>query len=203
MRSGTRETEIKLAVASAAAARRRLRALGFRLLTPRRLERNWVYDTPARTLKARGCLLRLRTVGRKHWLTFKSPAAHARHFKVRREFEVELRDNQLVEKILAGLGFQPVFRYEKFRATFAARRRLSRRGRDWPGGVVTLDETPIGVFLELEGSRVWIRRVARALGAHPAQFITQNYASLYAAWCRRRKRRPTHMVFRPRRRGLS
>ncbi|MFQ5696333.1 MAG: hypothetical protein ACE5HB_10120, partial [Terriglobia bacterium] len=132
----------------------------------------------------------------------KSPAAKARHFKVRQEFETELTHGKVAQKILAGLGFQPVFRYEKFRATFAAPRRRPRRGRGGPGGMVTLDETPIGVFLELEGSRAWIRRVARALGAQPKEFITQNYASLYAAWCQRRKRRPAHMVFRPRRRRL-
>lgn len=186
-----RETEIKLVVADLGALRRRLRRLGFRVRHARRLERNTVYDSPERLLRRRGCLLRLRAVGKHAWLTFKAPAHPARGYKVRQEVETEVTDADAVHRFLLGLGFAPVFRYEKFRAVYV-------RGRE--GGEVLLDETPIGNFVELEGSRAWIRRTARALGARPEEFITATYAGLYAAWCRRHHRRPTHMVFSPRRR---
>ncbi len=46
-------------------------------------------------------------------------------------------------------------------------------------GIVTLDETPIGDFLELEGPESWIDRTALRLGFGPADYITSSYAALY------------------------
>lgn len=193
MRHQGTEIEIKLAVSSAALARRRLRAAGFRLRQRRSFESNAVFDTPERLLARQGFLLRLRTVGRRHWLTFKRPGAASKHFKVKEEFETELLDPAVPRRVFAALGLAPVFRYEKFRAVYARR-----------GGEAMLDETPIGAFLELEGSRSWIRRAARdLLGTRPEQFITQNYASLYADWCRRRRRPVRHMIFSSRRRAFA
>ncbi len=193
MRHQGQEIEIKLAVSSAALARRRLRAAGFRLRQRRSFESNALFDTPERALARQGLLLRLRTVGRRHWLTFKRPGTAAKHFKVKQEFETELLDPAVPRHVFAALGLAPVFRYEKFRAVYAQR-----------GGEAMLDETPIGTFVELEGSRGWIRRAARALlGARPEQFITQNYASLYADWCRRHRRPFRHMSFSSRRRGFA
>ena len=193
MRHQGKEVEIKLAVASAALARRRLRAVGFRLRHRRSFESNTVFDTPDRTFRRQGRLLRVRTVGRRHWLTFKRPGAVARHFKVREEFETEVADPGVTRQVFAALGLEPVFRYEKFRAVYA-----------WRGGEAMLDETPIGTFVELEGSRGWIRRAARRLlGARPQHFITLNYAALYADWCRRRGRPVRDMVFSSRRRAFA
>ncbi len=187
------EIEVKLAIGSAALARRRLRVAGFRLHQRRSFESNTLFDTPDRALRRQGCLLRLRTVGRRHWLTFKRPGTASKYFKVREEFETEILDAGAARRVFAALGLEPVFRYEKFRASYA-----------WRGGEAMLDETPIGTFIELEGRREWIRRAARVLlSAGPAQFITQNYASLYADWCRRHQRPVRHMVFSSRRRGFT
>ena len=188
MRAAAKETEIKLAIASAAAARRHLRRLGFRVVQPRRFESNLVFDSPQRALRRRGCLLRLRRVQRRHWLTVKAPAVASRRYKIRPEWETELSDPATARALLAAFGLNPWFRYEKFRTVF------SGRGR-WRGGEAMLDETPIGNFVELEGSRQWIRRVARKLGAGPEEFIVKSYAALYSDWCRRRRRPFRHMVF--------
>jgi len=194
VRRGGQETEIKLVVPSAAAARQRLRALGFRAVARRGFEQNTLYDTQDRALARRGCLLRVRIFNGRCWLTFKSPAAAFRSFKVRKETEMEIADAAAAHKALAGLGFGPWFRYEKFRTVYAG------RGR-WRGGEVMLDETPIGVFVELEGSRTWIRRTARGLwGAGESKFIAKNYRQLYVEWCRRKGRRRADMIFSRRRR---
>jgi adenylate cyclase class 2 len=87
--------------------------------------------------------------------------------------------------MLGSLGLRPGFRYEKYRSTF----RL-------PGLHLDLDETPIGVFLELEGSPSAIDRTARALGYAPRDFIRATYYDLYAADCRRHGRIPRNMLFR-------
>ena len=46
-------------------------------------------------------------------------------------------------EIAERLGYRRVFRYEKYRTEFHQPRRA---------GVAMLDETPVGVFLELEGT---------------------------------------------------
>src|SRR3990172_6357296 len=109
MRAAGKETEIKLAIASAAAARRRLRQLGFRVVQPRGLESNLVFDSRQRALRRRGCLLRLRSVNRRHWLTFKGPAVASRRYKIRPEWETELRYPATARALLAALRFQPLF----------------------------------------------------------------------------------------------
>ncbi|MFQ5776384.1 MAG: class IV adenylate cyclase [Terriglobia bacterium] len=192
MRTGEKETEVKLAVSDVAQTRRRVRALGFGIVQRRSFERNTLFDTAGKALSQRNCLVRLRSVNGRHWLTFKGPARGSQRYKVRREFETELTDAGAAARILAGLGLRPVFRYEKFRTVYAA------EGR-WRGGEVMLDETPIGAFLELEGPPPWIRRVARALGAGRDRFITSSYATLYWLWCQQRGRPGRNMVF-PRRR---
>lgn len=188
MRSGGRETEIKLALPDAAAVRRRLRQWGFRVSQPRGLEENILFDTPGRALRRNGCMIRLRGVRGRYWLTFKGPAGKGRRYKMRAEAETELSQPRAARRILAGLGFKPVFCYQKYRTVYLGPQR-------WSGGEVMVDETPIGDFLELEGGPAWIRRLARALGASPEEFITQDYAALYTDWCRRRGRPVGQMVF--------
>lgn len=188
MRRGGKETEVKLAIGTATAARRRLRRLGFRVVALRGFEDNWVFDSGRRRLRRRGCLLRLRSGNARHWLTFKGPSDFSRRYKVRAEWETEVADPNAARALLAGLGFEPVFRYQKFRTVYASRR--------WRGGEVMLDETPVGNYLELEGGRQWIRRVAGALGVGPERFITKSYAALYADWRRRHRRASRQMVFR-------
>lgn len=194
MTAGGKETEIKLVVHDLPAVRRQLRRLGLRVHTPRSFEQNTLYDTARNRLRRQGALLRLRCVGGRHRLTFKGPAGPSRYFKVREEWETAVEDPVATQRLLAGLGFIPHFRYEKFRTELVA-----RHGK---GGCVMLDETPIGNFLELEGSCAWIRRLARALGAGPRDFIVQDYTELYFDWCRCRGRRPGHMVFSHRRRSV-
>jgi adenylate cyclase class 2 len=179
------ETEIKLALASAAAGRAALRRAGFRVSKRRVLERNTVFDTPAQTLRKASCLLRVRLAGRVASLTYKGRPDVSR-FKRREELETGIADARTVTAVLERLGFEPAFRYEKYRTEYR---------QPAGGGVAALDETPIGVYLELEGSAGWIDRAARRLGFAESQYVTASYAALYFAWCGRRGAKPSHMVF--------
>jgi adenylate cyclase class 2 len=85
---------------------------------------------------------------------------------------------------LRALGFQPKFRYEKFRTSFSLR-----------GLHLDLDETPVGTFLELEGRPSAIDRVARTLGYTPDHYIRGTYWDVYASDCRRSGRPIKNMVF--------
>lgn len=192
MSGAGKETEIKLAVQDLAGIRRKLRRHGFRVVQPRGFEENTLFDEPSSSLQRHDCLLRLRSARGRHWITFKGPAEKARQFKVRPELESEIGTAWAMRALLGRLGFEPSFRYQKFRAV------LTARGQ-WAGGLVALDETPIGNFVELEGKRAWIRRVAGLLGFGPKDFITESYLEVYATWCRRRGRAQRDMIFRRRR----
>ncbi|MGE5327185.1 MAG: CYTH domain-containing protein, partial [Deltaproteobacteria bacterium] len=68
-----RETEIKLPVAHRGEIRRRLKALGFRVVEARRFESNRLFDFPDQRLRNTRRVLRLRLVDRDCLLTFKGP----------------------------------------------------------------------------------------------------------------------------------
>jgi len=91
-----------------------------------------------------------------------------------------------MELLLARIGFQPVFRYQKYRTE------LSQPGKP---GLATIDETPVGVFIELEGEPAWIDGAARVLGFSAGDYVTASYGRLYRDWCERHGVEPTHMVF--------
>ena len=186
MAHGYRETEIKLAVESPAAARAMLRRAGFRVSRRRIFEANTVFDTADRALQSARRLLRVREAGGAVTVTYKGPPEGGPH-KSREEVETEVADARACIVILQRLGFRPLFRYEKYRAEY-------RRPRT--SGVATVDETPIGAYVELEGPPRWIDRTARELGFPPDRYITASYGSLYLEWCRRQRVKPSNMVFR-------
>jgi adenylate cyclase class 2 len=186
MLRGTQEIEIKLPAPDVKTARRLLRKAGFRVARRRVFEANTVFDTAAQTLRQSNLLLRVRETPGADTFTFKGPPLAAKH-KSREELELTLSSAATCGLILERLGYQPVFRYEKYRTEF----RL-------PGtsGVATLDETPIGIYMELEGSPRWIDRMARRLGFREQDYITASYGRLYLDWCAARNIEPSNMVFR-------
>ncbi len=190
IRASGRETEIKLAVGSAAEGRRLLRRAGLRVTRRRVLEVNLVFDDARGKLRRARTLLRVRETGGRGLLTYKGPATVTR-YKSREELETTLDDAASARLILERLGYRPVFRYEKFRTEFGDGR-----------GTATLDETPIGCYLELEGEPAWIDRHAAAMGFTPSAYITADYLRLYVEDCRRRGRTPGNMVFPARRPAL-
>jgi adenylate cyclase class 2 len=179
------ETEIKLAVPNPAEARALLRNAQFRILKRRVFEANTVYDTPRLQLRKASQLIRIREAGRIVTLTYKGPPIAGRH-KSREELEVRLGDAANLPAILGKLGYAPIFRYEKYRTEYR---------RPGESGIATLDETPIGVFLELEGAPAWIDRTARKLGFRETDYITASYGRLYMDWCKRCRVKPGNMVF--------
>ena len=181
------ETEIKLRVPEAAGAKALIERRGFRVARERVFESNTIYDTSGGRLRAAGELLRLRQAGSGGLLTFKGRGEPGRH-KVRPEIETEVADPSAMAKILEAAGFRPVFRYEKYRTEF---------DRSDGDGSVVLDETPIGVYLELEGESHWIDAVAVELGFNESAYITASYGKLYVDHCRAANKPPGDMVFPP------
>ena len=168
------EVEVKFRVPDAAALTRRLLDAGFHLETPRTFERNTLYDTPDRRLRAQTAILRVRQYGERWVVTWKClPKNHdpeARH-KHRDETETRVQDGEAIGHIFTQLGFVPSFAYEKWRTEFSD-----------ATGYCVLDETPIGVYAELEGPPDWIDATGQKLGIPPAEFITLSYGRLFDQW---------------------
>ncbi len=186
------ETEIKLKVGSAAAARRSLSRTGLVRIEPRHFERNFLFDFPDQRLRKSKCVVRLRHEGKRTLLTFKGPPLNSSRYKIRREIETEIADGSRCREILESLGLCPVFCYEKYRTTYAPK---TSRGHH-PRGIAVLDETPIGNYLELEGPQRWIDQLARRLGFATTDYVTASYVALYIAQCEAEGKRPGNMTFR-------
>jgi len=182
--ASNQEIEVKFRVADIRDLRRRLHESKFRLITRRTHEMNTLYDLRGQTLRKRGDLLRLRKYGTEWILTYKAKGKTGRH-KTRTELETKVDDGKKMEAILLALGFTPSFRYEKFRSEWT----------DGKGKVV-LDETPIGIFGEIEGKSRWIDQTARLLGIPNSDYITQSYAELFFEWKKRSRSPAKEMTFK-------
>ena len=168
------ETEIKFRVDDLAALTGRLQAAGFQLETPRSFEANVLYDTPARQMRARTEILRIRTYAGRCLLTHKrlpeqGPGEDTHKHRI--ETETGVTDGEALAQVFRSLGLVPAFRYEKWRAEW----------QDGQGHCV-VDETPIGNFAELEGTAEWIDQAAHRLGIAKADYITLSDGRLFDQW---------------------
>ena len=186
-----REIEIKLKVASPRTLKQRLKQCGFVVFSRRHFESNIVFDFGGLRLRRSRSLLRLRSEGNRHLLTFKGPPHASDSYKIRTEIETPIEDAAALQQIFESLGMQPVFRYEKYRTAYAEKARRKGQG----GPLLVFDETPIGRYIELEGPARWIDRTARQLGYGKRDYITASYAVLYQDYCRENGTRPGDMVF--------
>jgi adenylate cyclase class 2 len=166
------ETELKFPLPRPAPIGRRLRQLGFTIHRPRTREQNWIFGN------SRDRLLRLRRSGRRWLLTAKGPRL-AGELKRRAEIEIEVADGPALLRLLTlALGVE---------VTYTRRRTVFTRPRQ--AGEIAWDETPFGIYLEIEGAAAWVRRTAAALGLEPAQAESRSYPELYATARRPKARR--------------
>jgi adenylate cyclase class 2 len=161
------EREIKLRFDGADEARTKILAFGATPLLGRRLQEDALLDTDDEMLRRQRATLRVRSEGGKSLLTFKGPLLPGL-IKIREEHETVVADGAALLTILESLGLHVWFRYEKYREEFSAN-----------DVVIAIDETPVGVFVEIEGGEDAIHAAARALGKSPADYITDSYRFLF------------------------
>jgi adenylate cyclase class 2 len=161
------EREIKLQFTSVDEARTAVLAAGCTPLLGRRLQEDALLDTEDERLRRRRCVLRVRIENGKSRLTFKGPVQPST-MKLREEQETLLGDGEVLLNIFEELGLHVWFRYEKYREEFSHE-----------DVIVAIDETPVGVFVEIEGSEPGIESMAAALGRSPADYIVDSYRSLF------------------------
>jgi adenylate cyclase, class 2 len=178
------ETEIKVKIEDVAGFCRRLQALNPGILSARHFEDNYVLDFPDQELTTRQCLLRLRFAEDRNILTFKGSPRPEGIFKTREELETKLEDGATMLEVLKRIGMRVFFQYQKYRQEF-----------ELDGVHVAVDETPVGNYLEFEGSEEGIRNLAARMDIGESQFLRFSYYSLYLDYCRSKGETPGLMIF--------
>ena len=177
------EREIKLRFRSAQEAREAVLAIGAKVIRERRFQDDALFDNEREELRQRRCALRLRREGALSFLTFKGPVQPG-PMKLREELETAVTDADVLQRVLEHLGLRVWFRYQKYREEFALE-----------GVVVAIDETPIGAFVELEGTEAGITAAAAALGRTTADYILDSYCGLFMRYREALGFRGPHMIF--------
>jgi adenylate cyclase class 2 len=178
------ETEIKVKIEDVGDFCRQLNDLNPETLFARHLEDNLLLDFSDSRLGLNHCLLRIRLTEDRHLLTYKGPPKADGIFKIREELETELRSGETLLQVLERIGMSVSFRYQKYRQEFVI------------GDVhVAVDETPIGNYVEFEGSQTGILNLAAKMRIDKTMFLRSSYYSLYLEYCREKGKTPEFMVF--------
>jgi adenylate cyclase, class 2 len=177
------EREVKLRFRDPAEAREAILAAGATPLRGRRLQEDCLLDTANDTLRQRRCVLRVRMEAGRSLLTFKGPVQSS-PMKLRDELETLVGDGLLFLRMLEELGFHVWFRYQKYREEFARE-----------DVTVALDETPVGTFVEIEGSERGITEMGHALARTPDDWVLDSYRGLFVRYCEEHGLPPTDMLF--------
>ncbi|MFQ6070875.1 MAG: class IV adenylate cyclase [Candidatus Aminicenantales bacterium] len=162
-----KEIEVKIRVNDLESTKEKLISLGAQIKKEHFLEENTLYDFPQQTLYSKSQALRVRKSGKKAFLTFKGTPQKSRKFKIRDEYETEVKNYKHLKKILKSLGLIPVFSYKKYRTVL-------KKGKV----KICLDETRVGNFIEMEGERNEIVKEAKAAGFSKQEFIKKDYVEL-------------------------
>jgi len=161
------ETEVKFYLPNIDPVRTRMIDLGA-VYKDRIFETNIRFEDPEKSLIKKKSLLRLRK-DKKITLTYKSePPFKDNQFKILQEFEVEVSDFYAMEHILKSLGFQEEQIYEKWRETYIL-----------DDTHLCLDTMPYGDFIEIEGNKESIQKLASQIGFLWEKRILLNYLAIF------------------------
>ncbi len=142
-----------------------------------------LFDTPDARLRTSGCALRVRTDGVAGALTFKGPVDPSQAVKAREEIETTVGSAAVATAIVLALGFHLAFRAQKRREEY-----------ELGAAHVVIDDTPMGVFVEIEAMPEEIARVTRLLGLTVADYQLDSYVALWRRWCARTGADPARML---------
>lgn len=161
------EIEVKFLLKDYSALMQKISDLQLPCSQERIHEFNLRYDLPDGSLVAKKQVLRLRKDTQAR-LTFKGPGIMEQDVLTRKEIEVVVSDFDATNRLLEALGYQVIMMYEKFRANYLMDKL-----------VLSVDETPLGLFIELEGeSPAQVHRAADALGVDWDARINLSYSAL-------------------------
>ena len=184
------EIEVKLRATTQEEAVERLGSLPPTLQSERHFEDNEIYDTPESSLRQAGRMLRLRLAEGKGILTLKEKIKTDLRAKVRKEIETPLDSPDAMREILDKLGLVKVYRYQKYRCYYTWADPKTKATLS-----ISLDDTPIGVFIELEGPKQAIDRAALKMSYTADDYILDDYRTLHQAHLLEQGQATGDMVF--------
>jgi len=118
-------------------------------------------------------------------LSYKRPRTRG-EVKVEEEIETRIESYNETYSLLKKIGFYPVSSYERFRETYK-----------YNGSVLTLDTFPLGIYLEIEGERKKITKIAQKLGFNLKNNLTESCDTLDDMERKKRKMPSVdHIVFK-------
>jgi adenylate cyclase, class 2 len=177
------EREVKLPFRGPAEAREAILETGATPSRGRRLQEDCLLDTADERLRRRRCVLRVRIEAGRSLLTFKGPVQTS-PMKLRDELETVVGDGVLFLRVLEQLGFTVWFRYQKYREEFARE-----------DVTLALDETPVGTFVEIEGSERGILDTTESLHRKPEDWVLDSYRGLFVGYCEEHNLPARDMLF--------
>lgn len=144
----------------------------------RQYQSSVMFDNPSGLMKVTDGRIRVRTLGEdgKKTLTYKRPLPPKDEAKREIEYEIKFYDKSgNIEKILEAMEFTPSSSYERYQTS-------------WEAGEahITLDEYPYGVFIEIEGPKDKIERVASELSFSLEDGLTKPADTLFQEWRKER-----------------
>lgn len=172
-----KEIEVKVPVKDFKEIKKILKNIKARKKCKETLEKNILFDNKELKIVEKRWVFRLRKFGKKTILTLKTTAKGKKGFKVREEINVNLDDFEKMGKFLKKIGFFEVFYYEKFREDY-----------DFNGLNISLDRTPVGNYVELEGSYEKILDFLNKLDIPLNQTLSLSYLQLFRVFNKKGKR---------------
>ena len=173
------EVEVRILVKSKEWLIHQIEVMGGRFVE-QQFQNNIIFDKKDALLK-NGKRLRLRIINEgAAILTFKGPYLDS-DLRVKHEIETAVGNGADMKRILEALGYKQAFLYEKKRRVYKLR-----------DSILSIDELPIGTFLEIEGGSV--KKIMKALGFTIKDTTKNGYRELYVAWCMKHKRQLNDMM---------
>lgn len=150
-------------------------------LMPRTQETTTMYDNKEEFMLKSNGRLRVRT-GYKNYLSYKKPLTR-KGIKKEIEFETEIKNAKEATFILKEIAYFPVSAYTRYRTI-------------WKKGNVKifLDEFSFGKFVEIEGNRKDIIKIAGQVGFHMKDNITKSYDGIYKEICIKKGIKPKAFI---------
>jgi adenylate cyclase, class 2 len=159
------------------------------LETPRHFEDNWMLDTAEGKLRGEKSSLRIRYAQSRGIITLKALSSTDSKYKIREELEAQTNEPTQMLAIFERLGYHTFFRYQKYRTVYKITLMDGKILK------AMFDETPMGNFLELEGTEEAVKFAINALQLNAGDYATTTYIGMQAERCRAAGRPLEDLVF--------
>ncbi len=140
-------------------------------------------DTPDMDLENRGVFLRVRS-GSNNTITMKEKIGEDKNVRSRKETEFEISDVDQMAYILEKLGFTFSRIMEKYRINL-----------QYKGAILSIDDMPFGMYLEIEGTEEQIETITVELGYSADDKVLGTYWDVFEEYKKENNLTGENIVF--------